>query len=598
MSKIAGFPIRPAIRFAVLMLMLSGSSFAKAQRQELFLEYELKMYSNPDISESVEAVWVFPEGLVELWQRALKRPDAELQRLIIDSIAIAKQRGLKDLGELPKQLVELAKSESSNLDVTRSIAKTLIVLDERTQDALLADMARKFGAPIAEIVEPAIAEWKSPIMKDDWVQRLIDQNASPSMMSLAMEGAAALELAEAEPPLQQIVSNASEWQRLRLPAARALAAVSPDKQLDLAKQLVQERSVPTALNALLAVELVSNDDSKATIEFLKQLLENDNSSVQGSALAHLYRIDFNLISPFCETLITSRDVNVRRWCAKTLIDERNADRVALMSTLLDDVNPQLRRDVAAALVDFGQDDSLRPSVIAAAEAVISKESWRGCEQACAVLAKLDHKPAGPRMVELLGHDRGDVQVAAAWGLTQLRLPELLPDMLEHAQSVYDGYRSGSYRYTMPGKEEHIAHLFTAFGDQKYMAAEPLMMEYVPKDHSLGYESRGAAAWALGLLYEGEVKESLVPILVGRVHDLFSMDPESGLMSQMSAITLGRMKAESALPDLRRYADTTDNLGSACRWSIEQITGEKVPKPERPSAQRPISDWFLMPLPKQ
>lgn len=566
-----------------------------AQTQFIFLEYDLKMYSDPVITESVEAEWVFPEGLVELWERALQRPDAELQRLIIDSIAIAKRRGLRDLGDLPEQLIGIAKSESNSLDVMRSVAKTLIVLDDRSQAELLAEMARKFGAPIAEIVEPALAAWKSPVMRDDWIQRLADQNASPSMMSLAMEGVAALELAEGEQPLQKIVSNASEWQRLRLPAARSLAAVAPNKQLDLAKQLVQERSTPTALNALLAVEMVSNDDSAATIEFLKQLLENENSSVQGGALAHLYRINFELISPFCETLITSRDVNVRRWCAKTLIDERDADRVALLSTLLDDVNPQLRRDVSAALVDFGQDESLRPSVIAATEAVISKEDWRGCEQACVVLAKLDHKPGGPRMVELLGHARGDVQVAAAWGLTQLRIPQLLPDMLEHAQSVYDGYRSGSYKYTMPGKEEHIAHLFTAFGDQKYMAAEPLMMEYVPKDQSLGYESRGAAAWALGYLYEGEAKDSLVPILIGRLHDGSSMEPESALMCQMSAIALGRMKARDSLQDLMQYSKLTGALGNACRWSAEQITGNKVPKPDPPSALRPVSDWFLMPI---
>ena len=207
-----------------------------------------------------------------------------------------------------------------------------------------------------------------------------------------------------------------------------------------------------------------------------------------------------------------------------------------------------------------------------------------------MLTKLEHRPSGRRMVELLGHQRGEVQVAAAWGLTKLRIEELLPDMLDHAQSIYDGFRSGVLNDNMPGVSLHIAHLFIAFGDQTYEAAEPLLLEYIPKDHSLGLESRAAAAWALGLLHEGDADSDLVPIFVARLYDN-AIDPDTHELRSMCAISLGRMMAESALPDLRQLAATSM---PACYWAIERMTGE--PPPEEVTHDPAIvNDWFLAPI---
>ncbi|MGI9472859.1 MAG: HEAT repeat domain-containing protein, partial [Rubripirellula sp.] len=393
-------------------------------------------------------------------------------------------------------------------------------------------------------------------------------------------------------------SNPIELLALRLVAANALSRTGPNDQLALAKQLLAEPSRPEALHALLAVAVIDKDDSDGAVELLQQLVSNKNSVVQGHALGHLYRIDYKLVEPFCEELVASPDSNVRRWCALTLIDGRRIDRIPLLSSLMNDVNPTLRRDVSAALVELGQDEALEPAVIEASEKIIARDDWRACEQACVVLAKLDHKPSGPRMVELLGHPRGDVQVASAWGLAQLRIPELLPDMLDHAESVYEGFRSGQLNYGMPGAEEHVAHLFNAFGDQRYMPAEPLIMKYIPKDHSLGFESRPAAVWALGMFYEDNVKDELVPILLGRLRDGGGLDPESEVVCRMSGISLGRMKAEQAVDGLLPFTKQYGSLGQACRWSVQRINGEAIPAPIRPPNRTTIDDWFLMPLPKQ
>jgi hypothetical protein len=65
---------------------------------------------------------------------------------------------------------------------------------------------------------------------------------------------------------------------------------------------------------------------------------------------------------------------------------------------------------------------------------------------------------------------------------------------------------------------------------------------------------------------------------------------------MSAVSLGRMRAERALPDLRKSVGTlgrNTEAGQACYWAIERITGEPAPPPEVESFQ--VTGWFLEPL---
>jgi HEAT repeat protein len=299
-----------------------------------------------------------------------------------------------------------------------------------------------------------------------------------------------------------------------------------------------------------------------------------------------------LVDRHADVLISSPDANVRRWCARAMIAKQDVGRIQMLSSLLDDVNPSLRREVADGLVKLAELPSIRDEVLQRTTEILSGNAWRGCEQAVVVLTKLDHKPSGERMVELLGHKRGEVQVASAWGLTRLRVEKLLPGMLDHAQSVFEGFRASQLNDGMPGASLHLAHLFIAFGDQQYRESNSLLREYLPKKHMLGIESRAAAAWALGMLYEDDLQADLVPILLGRINDDSDINAETGEMKAMCAIALGRMKAESALPDLRKRVGM-GLVGSASYWAIERMTGETPPLPVDVVGE--FDDWFLMPI---
>ncbi|MCC6493133.1 MAG: HEAT repeat domain-containing protein, partial [Pirellulales bacterium] len=73
-------------------------------------------------------------------------------------------------------------------------------------------------------------------------------------------------------------------------------------------------------------------------------------------------------------------------------------------------------------------------------------------------------------------------------------------------------------------------------------------------------------------------------------------PESEEVRVAAVIALGRMKAESAIPMLRRYYPGGPAFGTmdyACGWALSQITGEPVPVIEPYVDSR--SGWFLEPF---
>src|SRR5262249_61328018 len=56
------------------------------------------MYRSPELPMP-ELVRTFPEGLTELWLKALERPEADLKSRAALSIAQAHDRGMKGLGQ-------------------------------------------------------------------------------------------------------------------------------------------------------------------------------------------------------------------------------------------------------------------------------------------------------------------------------------------------------------------------------------------------------------------------------------------------------------------------------------------------------------------
>lgn len=569
--------------------------------QTVFDAYPIGIYSEPALGRRQPSEKYFAAGLKELWSNALERPDAELRRMVIDTLASAHRRGVKDLVDTRSKLIEILNEPDQEVQVIRAIAATLVAFDSKQDAPVLGQLAIQHGSSVASIVEPAIAKWKSPVLRDEWIHRIADQTDNQTSTLLAINGLAQLgadtiKRADIRGPLQNTVLGSRRPIGLRMAAAKAIGTLDDDGLLDLARGLAAQTTIPSELAPILAIELLGSLDDEASIAFLVGLLNHDRTIVQAKALGRLYEIDSLLVAKNAPGLLSNPDANVRRWCAKSLVAHCTPPRVISVCGLLNDTNPSIRNFVGKELVRLHADNSgLADEIIVRAVDVLYRDDWRGCEKASAVLASIDHKQAGERMVELLSHPRAEVQVAAAWGLSRLQIPELLPAMLEHSKRIYQLFQAGDLDRDVPGAEMHLAHVFFTFGKLGFDDAEPLLRNYIPKKHHLGDNARGAAIWAIGMFHNGASDSELEKLFIGRMTDDSELNPEAVEVQLMSVISLGRMTSKQALPSLREIANLYgDPFSRSVWWAINRITGEEIPEFINPPPSL-INDWFLAPL---
>ncbi len=584
-----------AICFGAIGTLTNSGRLDAAEPRHRFADLEpirYRMYHDPELLFP-DSKLVISDEPIALWLRALDRPEPELQRVVADTITLAHQLGMTGLEATMPKLIELLDQDDLDLELRQAVVSALIELDSRDAIASYAKNTPDIGPTLAAVVEPALIRWKSEAIGARWLARLQDPAASPRSKVLAIEGIAAIAMTDATAPLTDWVRDSFAPIKVRMAAARALGSLHETGMTSLAKEM-SERDDPSPISQLLALPLLSKHQDADSIRLLGQLVsEGKNSAIQSGALDRLYSIDPAEIYPLLETALSCKDVSARRIAAWTLIFQKQVDSIGPLSKLLDDVNPSLRREVAAALVGLAANDEIRQEVIDRTSDVLAENSWRGCEQATRVLVSLDHKPCGTRLADLLKHPRGEVMIASSWGLQQLEVEEHLPEMLEQAKSLYRGFKSKKYTLTMNGPEHQLAHLFIAFGQHRYEPAEELIRTYIPKNHDLGDRSRPAATWAIGWFYEDNAPDELVKLLLERLHDTESEFPETSPVRRMVAVSLARMNAESALPDLRQYASISQGSpGLACFWAISKFTGEEMPVP--PTSTVTYSDWFLSP----
>lgn len=588
--------LRTGACWVTLLLSITAAFAANPERE--IETVDSVMFFDPELPKPV-FFHDRTDAPVSLWLKALSRPDAELRRVVIDTFALAHRRNMSGIEVVVDELVQLLRQADQNAAVRRASVRALIQFDQSEHAPLLAALSAEHGGEIAKLVEPALAHWKSDELSQAWLHRLADPMASEQSLVDAIVGLAALRNTEAKKSLLGLAMNPLQPLQIQLEAGDALGQIF-DTGLEESVARLLSHEPPKLVSDLVAVRMLASHQSEQAIHSLKVLAKRSETAVQAEALGRLFEIDPALLIEFSSAEIDSPDVNVRRLIARSLILAESQSHIPEIASLLDDVNPSLRTEIAEALIrladaDTAPDAPLRTTIIEETSKVLQREPWRGCEQAIIVLVNLKHHPASSRFVELLHHERGEVMIAAGWGLRRFALKEHLPRMLDRAKEIYQGFISGGLTLRDNGPEGLIAQLFMAFGQMKYEPADDLMRQYIPKQLFLGDNSRPAAFWALGYLYEDDANAELTQKLVSRMKDEGGQSPETDHVRRMAAIALGRMGAKNAVGDLQSQSGRGFMPTSlASEWSIEQITGEKIPEPDQPPL-RHYTDWFLMPF---
>jgi hypothetical protein len=563
---------------------------------------DLAMYNDPAIPVA-QAVKVFPPRLKTLWVQALQRPENDLKCQAAATIAVAHQRGMAGLDTTIPPLQQVLDQAEQPAVVRRAAAQALITLDARQTAESLWRHAQTDGIEMRSLVEPALARWDYRPARTVWLERL-QQAALPNRgQLLAIQGLGMVCESKAAGPLRELVRSPRTDAILRLEAARALGALQTTGLENDAQHLaaekaapgnvvavppsavahrsngLAEKAAPGGVAALAAASLLRKHRGDEAAKILLRLAEEAEPAVAGVALDGLLDDDPRRVLPLLRTLVASPDALVRGKAVEAHRRQRRAEDVPLIADLLDDPHPQVRTGARKALIESAQAAELREVVLRATTRMLATKQWRALEQAALALALLDHKPAASRFVELLQFQRPEVFVTAAWGLRKLAVPETLPAQLREIERRWDASLKTDVSQSYEMIDLQVAQLAQALGRARYEPAALVLRRFVPKRWNIGPESRAAAIWSLGWLHEKAPPTDLVHQLMSRVTDDSEIDPEDVRVRRMSAVGLGRMKAQEAVVALKRYYQgkvTLQPFFNACGWALQEITGEKLP----------------------
>src|SRR5262249_42911072 len=128
------------------------------------------MYKLPELPVAPREEVTFPEKLLDLWLKALERPEADVKCKAADAIMIAHQRGVKGLDRAVALLVAALARADQHPTARLAVARTLIALDAKESAATLLQQARTGNQQMRDLVEPALSRWKYQPAHAFWLE--------------------------------------------------------------------------------------------------------------------------------------------------------------------------------------------------------------------------------------------------------------------------------------------------------------------------------------------------------------------------------------------------------------------------------------------
>ena len=545
---------------------------------------------NDPILDVGPMVYVVPSDTIPLWKMALERDENEVRRQAAEAICDAQLSGTKGLKTLVPFLRKVLVTPNDDRTVQLAALRALVALDDRGSAEALYTVSQKLGADAADVLEPKLSEWKYEPIVAVWRERLDDQLIGSRYRVLAFRGLAAAQDTKSGALASgalasgalaaKISADQTETVAVRIEAAKTAGVLRTSGVEAVAMALWTENS--GMIDRLVATHWLLHH--RAAIDELLHFAEHSRPAVQRLAILRLNVVAADKLVPLYPKFAASGDAKIRELAVVNLNAFPNIENARRIGPALDDHHPDVRNAARETLVEFSKkSDEIHAVVIEETLKHLHGNSWRGLQQSVRLVGQIDYEPAASRCLELLRSPRAEVHTTAAWTIRKLEIKETLPPAFQHAKDLFHWMMSRpppgepQFKPVEPGSnDEDVAQLVVLFGLMGFKEAEPFMRKMIPKD-SATVTARVGSITALGYLHrDNPPQDGLVQALVGRLSDTTSDPPEEEGVRTACALALGRMKAESALPQLRHFYELDGagrNSGFACAWAIEQITGE-------------------------
>jgi HEAT repeat protein len=568
-----------------------------------------------------------PPGLIPLWLDSLRREDVETE------VVCEVSRGLVRIDRLdipvPAEAVDelAAFLQRQDLDAATRlvVARALVDLDAKQYAPLLISQLPGGGRDMAGVVEPALARWRERALRDQWLERLNAPDVSERLLQLAIEALGEFEEPSAEPLLEEIAADGRRHPTIRIAAAKALARVAGSELGSFGNRLSASKEADNRLTRLVAALALSRPRGQESLKLLVQLSADEQPAVAAIAVEAVLEAGAANLLKSKPQLLASDDPKIRLLGIRALQQDIPSDAVELLTGLLGDDHRAVRNAAVDALVSLAKSAEWRTKVGQRLIDLVDAHLPRATASALLVLGAIDFEPAAQPILKLLDAEDSDVAVAAAQALERLAVDSTAEAILAHVirenGRTVEIVKRLAPLYAKPGPSEvelpnlestyvRLEHLILALGQLRYRQADAILRRFVPKPVWPGpgeppslaaFEQprpRAAAIWALGKIHERASQQApaaLVAMLTERLSDTTPIPREEPIVRRMAAVSLGRMDHRQSLPTLRQFSESAnpdDEIGRACQWAIERVTGES-PAPRTRTVHH--IDWFLVPL---
>ncbi|MFM8263067.1 MAG: HEAT repeat domain-containing protein [Pirellula sp.] len=450
--------------------------------------------------------------------------------------------------------------------VKRSIVSAACLLDNgaNAQSIWQASMQDPGLAPL---VENHLIRWKSPVAAEHWRKVLSDPKSTPGQVQRALDGLANVGQSQDIPLCNDVLKSEQSTPMTRAAAARTLGMLQSSGLVGLAKDLLNTKDQD---KEMLAGFLLANHTQEDALVVLETVLAQGSSPAQRIA-AHAIGRNFPKQGlSRIETWVKHPDDEIRLAALELLKNDPSESNTRLQSSMLSDPDLVVRKTAKAQLLELcGK--GFRPLVDECITENLSGKAWQGIEQAIVLAVELQDRSRCARFLELIEHQRAEVNMHAAWGLMELAVdPAIVSGIVPHAQKLTQGLDAGDHYE----KQDiiRLSFLLEVFGRNRYEPVADMLKKYIPKrDFRMGNLSRASAIWALGKILKEQDDPALRASLSERIKDLSSLMPENYLVGYACILTLGEFGFLDSMPTIDRYTlDSKDGLNSAGRWAKEQI----------------------------
>lgn len=450
--------------------------------------------------------------------------------------------------------------------VKRSIISAACLLDNGA-NAQAIWQASMQDPGLAPLVENHLIRWKSPVAAEHWRKVLSDPKSSPGQVQRALDGLANVGQSQDIPLCNDVLKSEQSTPMTRAAAARTLGMLQSSGLVGLAKDLLNTKDQD---KEMLAGYLLANHTQEDALVVLETVLAQGSSPAQRIA-AHAIARNFPKQGlSRIETWVKHPDDQIRLAALELLKNDPSESNTRLQSSMLSDPDLVVRKTAKVQLLELCS-KGFRPLVDECITENLSGKAWQGIEQAIVLAVELQDRSRCARFLELIEHQRAEVNMHAAWGLMELAVdPAIVSGIVPHAQKLTQGLDAGDHYE----KQDiiRLSFLLEVFGRNGYEPVADMLKKYIPKrDFRMGNLSRASAIWALGKILKEQDDPALRASLSERIKDLSSLMPENYLVGYACILTLGEFGFLDSMPTIDRYTlDSKDGLNSAGRWAKEQI----------------------------